>query len=156
MAFTVQFYTNLSDVDTVNKNITTVGNPISCNIQNEKDIEHPTITFPLSAINILGMTNYFFITEFNRYYFIDSYKQLIGGIVEIIGTEDYLSSHWNKIKDLDAIIEKQEHLANMYVVDNDLQLQTRSEQKILKWTTPLSNGGTTNVLIVAGSATDDD
>jgi hypothetical protein len=92
--------------------------------------------------------NYCYIPEFGRYYYIDDHAKLTGGMIEIMCAVDVLESWKPYIKQLPAIVARQENQWNLYL--NDEMFKAYQNPNIQTKTFP--NGFTTQefVLVVAG------
>lgn len=152
----LSFYKNKSDAEVVSKNLEFVRS-ITVNQQIEKPLIDMTITIPNSEITFNEVINYCSINELNRNYFIREIRKNPSGTLTLILHQDVLSSHFDKIKGIDAWILRQEHKANLYVDDEEIIVQNRSDQVVLKFpnTFGVDSNGTpvgTNVMLVLGSA----
>ena len=66
----------------------------------------------------VAYTNYFYLKDTKRYYFIDDIT-VNHGYIEIKGHTDVLSSFWNYIKIKQCYINRQENAYSKYIVDNE-------------------------------------
>ena len=152
----LSFYKNTSDAEVVAKNLEFVSS-ITVNQQIAKPLLDMTITIPKSEIAFDEVINYCNISELNRNYFIRDISKNPSGTLTLTLHQDVLSSHFDKIKGIDAWILRQEHKANLYVDDEEIIVQNRSDQVVLKFPNTFgvdSNGAPvgTNVMLVLGSA----
>lgn len=152
----IKLYYNSSDRNVVNKSTEFISQ-ITVNSHIEKPLIDMQITLPKDQIYYSNMANYVEIVDFNRKYFITDVKKDIGGVVTISLHQDILSSHFDKIKNINCWILRQEHKANLYVDDDEIIVQNRSDQVVLKFpnTFGVDSNGTpvgTNVMLVLGSA----
>ena len=69
--------------------------------------------------------NYAYIQEFNRYYYVGNITTLINGMWELDCRVDVLMSYRHKIRQLNAVIARQENLYNLYLEDNKLLTTSR-------------------------------
>lgn len=124
----VIFYKNASPDIQVQKVLQQTGQ-VDAKFKGDVNVEEPTLilqsSLPLSS-------NYFYIPNLHRYYYLDKIKTLTTGIIEITGAEDYLFSHMAEIKDSYGIIKRNENNYNTYI--NDLQFTavnyTRIQTKV--------------------------
>lgn len=113
----VSFYKNNSSPNTVNKSISTVKNNLTCSLKEDTDILSPTIRISKSTISDPTTFNYMYLPDFKRYYYVKNTIECIGGIMEIEGTVDVLMSHQTAIKNLYALVERQQNFYNLYLPD---------------------------------------
>lgn len=98
-------------------------NPItlSGSLRDSTSILSPTIRVQSSG---LINSNYAYIPEFKRYYFIDNIVSFRTGIWDISMSVDVLMSFKDEIGNLAGIIARQEFLFNPYIMDNELPLSS--------------------------------
>ena len=153
----ITLWKNKSDANVVQKNLELIGQ-LNIDLQLDKPLLDMEITVPKSEVTINeNMVNYITVTDFNRDYFVKEIVKSRAGVITFRLHEDVLSSHFDKIKDIDAWILRQEHKANLYVDDEEIIVQNRSDQVVLKFPNTFgvdSNGAPvgTNVMLVLGSA----
>lgn len=153
----ITLWNNKSDTNVVHKDLELLGQ-LSLDLQIEKPLLDMEITTPKSEITFNeNMINYITVTDFNRDYFVKEIVKSNAGIIIFRLHEDVLSTHFDKIKNIDAWILRQEHKANLYVDDDEIIVQNRSDQVVLKFPNTFgvdSNGAPvgTNVMLVLGSA----
>lgn len=145
MSVTINFYTNLSDKDYTRKNLT---NEISktCELKGDVSVTDPVLIVTGDA-STFSLVNYMYIPDFHRYYFCTC-TALPGGLIEVRGTRDVLSSAWAYISNHKAVIERQENRFNLYL--NDGTFASYCNDQVI--TKNFSGGFTTPsyVLVVAG------
>lgn len=96
--------------------------------------------------------NYAYIQRFARHYFITDMRSIRNNIVEVSMHVDVLETYKDDIKDLNAIIRRQENIWNLYLDDG--VLQTYQNPHIIPKEFPSGfTAGTaeTVILAVAGS-----
>ena len=153
----ITLWNNKSDANDVHKNLELVGQ-LNIDLQLDKPLLDMDITVPKSEIMFNeNMVNYITVTDFNRDYFVKEIVKSRAGVITFRLHQDVLSSHFDKIKNIDAWILRQEHKANLYVDDEEIIVQNRSDQVVLKFpnTFGVDQNGTpvgTNVMLVLGSA----
>ena len=154
---TITLWNNKSDTNVVQKDLELIGQ-LNIDLQIEKPLLDMEITTPKSEITFNeNMVNYITVTDFNRNYFVKEVVKSRAGVIIFRLHEDVLSTHFDKIKNIDAWILRQEHKANLYVDDDEINVQNRSDQVVLKFpnTFGVDSNGTpvgTNVMLVLGSA----
>lgn len=151
----IRLWKNSSDANVVSKSLQFL-HSLTINNQFEKPLIDLTITLPKSEIVYADVINYVTIVDFDRDYFVKEVRKDTGGIISLVLHEDILSSHFNKIKNIDAWILRQEKKANLYVDDDEIIVQNRSDQVVLKFPQAFGHdtAGTpvgTNVMLVLGT-----
>lgn len=116
---TVKLYSVTDDPKTLHK---TLGEPIelSCTLVYPTNISTPTIR--ISSTNFTPDLNYMYLSDFNRYYFIDPDKVIYdnGGAIVITGRVDVLKSYENDISALNVNVIRQENAGITKIVDNKI------------------------------------
>lgn len=154
---TITLWNNKSDANVVHKDLELVGQ-LNIDLQLDKPLLDMDITVPKSDVQFNeNIVNYITVTDFNRDYFVKEIVKSKAGVITFRLHQDVLSSHFDKIKGIDAWILRQEHKANLYVDDEEIIVQNRSDQVVLKFpnTFGVDQNGTpvgTNVMLVLGSA----
>lgn len=145
----LKLYKNTSDRKSVTKNIEHVHN-LTINQQFDKPELTMTITLPKNKVYLTNeMTNYAYIEDFDRYYFVEIVKKQ-SGLVDIILKEDVLSSHFDKIKNINAIISRQESAYNLYLPDGNIPMQTKKNVVTKRFAKSLSDTSGAMILITQG------
>ena len=109
--FTLKLYTNLSEYDHVDKQLTQIGSDLSCNARGECSIIRPVVEVELDSIP--AAANYMYIEEFGRYYFIGDPVCVRTGLWRIPGTVDPLTSFATQLRECSGIVHRAES-ANAY------------------------------------------
>lgn len=120
MGFNISLYVNDSEPNKLDKDISLI-TTLTGNLLDESSILDPTI---LVDINLISLTrcNYFYISEFDRYYFITDIVSIRNGIVQISGHVDVLTSFKDEIRLNSAIIQKSENNWNLYLNDGSIHI----------------------------------
>lgn len=94
-------------------------------------------------------SNYLYIEDFGRYYFINDISSVRTNLWELSCHVDVLQTYAEQIKEQTAIIQRQENKWNLYLNDGSFKVY----QNPIVLTKPFPNGFTTNefVLAIAGS-----
>lgn len=145
----IKLYKNSSDRNSVNKSLELIST-ITVNSQIEKPLIDMSISLPKSAISFTDLANYVEIVDFNRKYFITDVKKDIGGVVTILLQEDILSSHFDKIKNISAIIGRQEKSYNLYVPDGNIPMQSKKNVVTKRFPNSLGSNTGSMILITQG------
>ena len=149
MGYTVTLYNNSSPVEKIGKTLSN-GTNFTCLFKQDTSILKPVINIRTST-NLTGF-NYMYITELNRYYFIDDIKLLNDNNYEISGLVDVLDTYASQIKANSAVIKRQQHEFNLYLDDpefktyNNELVQTKKFAGTPGWTKNLHY-----VLVINGS-----
>lgn len=114
MQVTVNLYANNSSNATVSK-VLTAGPTYTCQIKRECSIERPY--FLVTNTDDISDYNYLYCTEFKRYYYILKRNISLGGMVEIEAVVDPLVSFAAGIRNLSAVVDRQEFKYNPYIED---------------------------------------
>lgn len=127
------------------QHITLQKDPVSCNIYEPCSIFSPVLKMRYSAA-LIGY-NYFYIPDWNRYYFMETPEVHPGEIAIIRGSEDYLYSNMQDIKELQADIIRQEFArsgfdasdSGKYVQDNEMTKSGKSYVRTREFTGAAAN-----------------
>lgn len=141
----VVFYNNVSDDDTINKNITPV-RTITGVLKNECSVENPIIIFENSGM-IAG--NYCYISEFGRYYYIVNQTILSNNRVRVDLTVDVLESFKNSILALDVIVDNSTGSNDNYLPSDLWVSNVKTKTDILNFPSGFNESGAF-ILITAG------
>lgn len=153
---TVDFYTCTCDNRVVDKT-NYLSEPTTKTLQvfQQTGIMHPTLLLNYSA-DIVN-NNYFFIREWNRYYYIVGMEVMTGGRMTVTGSEDVLYSNKNSILELNAYVVRTESKKdNNLIVDNKRPVQANRRCHTIMFPNELLNGVDTDrvylLTVVGGSS----
>lgn len=146
----VTLYNNSSNPNVVNKTITAIRNAIPCSLKDDTDLQTPTIRLSKSLISDPTSFNYMYIDIFKRYYYTKQPLECIGGILEIEGNIDVLMSHKDEIKQLNALVERQQNFYNLYLADLQIPNLAYKRVQTLKFPRQPLTSDTTLILAVSG------
>lgn len=143
---TITFYTNLSEKNHLDKDLTLMGS-ITGTLRDECSIINPIIKIENFTDFELSECNYAYIPEFGRYYFIENIK-CVGKLYEVQMHVDVLSTYKSVIRDNSAIISRQANNFNLYLQDGNIKTYAFPHMQIVQF----SNGfGPFNLILsVAG------
>lgn len=146
MAFTIDFYNNSSETEKVDKDLSS-HIQLTGNLKAESSVIDPTIIINASA---MPPSNYMYIGQFNRYYFINNITSIRDGLWQISAHVDVLMTYKSQIRACTALIDRQEYSFNPYLPDDMVPLSNDNRQMIYKF----SNGKefNTNNIILAVNA----
>ena len=111
----LKLYENLSEKNVVDKNITELA-VISGTLRENCSIINPVIQIEDTAGFDLKYTNYAYIEEFGRFYYINNIV-CKGQLFELNMHVDVLKTHANGIRANEAVISRQEKNYNLYLQD---------------------------------------
>ena len=149
MSFNIRIMRNNSASIVADKDFTTI-DTLTGTLRNETSVTNPTIVIEAN-INDIAESNYFYIPQFHRYYFMTDIRSIRNGLVEISGHCDVLTTalKLGDLKKCMGIVKKQESQWNLYLNDGSFKVY---QDPIV--TTELFPNGFNNfqyVLAVAGS-----
>lgn len=113
---TIKLYNNLSDKVVVDKNITQLGSDLTGTLRENCSVIDPVIKVEGIVGSNLPITNYAYITEFARYYYITNIV-CVGNLFELHMHVDVLMSYRGDIRTNSAVISRQENNYNLYLQD---------------------------------------
>lgn len=147
---TVSLYKTSSDRKRLNKSLVVIKSDINCIIKDINDIFTPRIILENYELS-LDKCNYAYISEFNRYYFINDIRPLTGGRVELILYVDVLMSFKSELYSIPLIIDKQEkeNNANKYFNDGSYLATQKEFVRIIEFGEGFNDEGT-YILIACG------
>lgn len=126
---TITLMNNTSSPNTVSKTTTTV-DTITGTLRSPSSIMDPVIQIQrASPVEF----NYFYISEFNRYYYLKDVVVGTSGLITISGHVDVLKSFDSQIRASSGIAVRQEFNWNLYLDDGTYKAQQNPNFKIKKW-----------------------
>lgn len=105
---TVTLYNNKSASNVLNKSYTIVGTNITATAKGAIDVDRPSLLLNYSTADF----NYFFISDFGRYYYVTSRLLMPGKHIMITGESDPLESFRTAISDIPALAVRNESSSN--------------------------------------------
>ena len=152
MAFEIKFQKTSSMNNKIGKDITDVLT-LTGALRDETSVLDPVILIELVENDITEKQffacNYCTISRFNRKYFITDMRSIRNNLVEVHCHVDVLETYAEDIKDLNAIIRRQEKKWNLYLDDG--VFQTYQNPQIITKEFPSGFSNETIILAVAGS-----
>ena len=147
MSFTIQLMRNNSDINVVNKNITSLAS-FTGTLKDATSIIDPVIQIQCNLSDVTKC-NYMYIDEFKRYYYVNDIRSITNNIVEFSCHVDVLFTYASQIRSNQAIIRRQENMWNLYLNDGTFRVY----QDPFVVTKAFPHGFTTQefVLAIAGS-----
>lgn len=149
MSFNIRLMTNNSADNVAEKDFTTI-DTLTGTLKNETSITNPVIKIEYDGA--LQNVNYFYIPQFQRYYFVSDIRSIRSNIWEISGHCDVLTTAWKlgTLKQCKGITRKQENKWNLML--NDGSFRTYQDPIITTELFPSGFNTFQYVLAVAGSA----
>lgn len=117
---TVNLYNCSSASNVLNKSYSVVQNNISATAKGIVDVDNPTLLFDYSSLDF----NYFYITEFGRYYNVTSRSLEQGQHIRVTGQSDPLESFASQIGNTPVLVTRAEDpsLRNSDLADNAIPI----------------------------------
>lgn len=144
----INLYQNTSPPNYVNKSITEV-------ISLEGTLREPTsIIDPVVIIERdtpMGF-NYVHIPIFNRYYFVTGISSESNGLVAVSMHVDVLMTYKAQIRNMYAVIKRQENQYNLYLDDGIFKAYQNTKHKLIKFPNSFTNFS--YILALAGNGPD--
>lgn len=112
---TLKLYTNTSDNNVMDKSLTQKGSNITGTLREDCSIIDPVIALE-NISTYLTDINYAYISEFDRYYYINNII-CKGKLFELHMHVDVLMSFRSQIRTNNAVIARQEDVYNLYLQD---------------------------------------
>ena len=155
----ITFYQNKSAPNVIPKDKTKKFDKTGT-LKNNTSITNPTILLQLSDYDNVRQANYCFISDFNRYFYIDDIR-IVNALVEVSMTCDVLETYKEDILNSTQLVARQENKKNYSIIDDRLPMCsdvsitchypdktydtfTTSEGFFVLGTTGGTNGGVTN------------
>lgn len=146
----VILYNTTSDNRVLSKNIALI-KEIDAELKNANDVISPTLK--IQRFEGWEKVNYIYIKSFNRYYYVNTIKQLLGNTILLDCSVDVLMSNKDAIRNLTCIIDKQENssttYSDKYLDDGSFVTECRTFNSILNFPAGFNDDGEF-ILITAG------
>lgn len=126
---TIILYNNSSPSNYVSKSISVV-ETLNGVLRTPTSITDPVVTIERS--NPTGF-NYARIEEFGRYYFVTGISSESNSLISVAMHVDVLMTYKDGIKNMDAIIKRQENNFNLYLDDGMFKAYQNTKHKIIKF-----------------------
>lgn len=125
----IQLFSMTSEKNRIGKTMSSLGT-LSGNLREECSIIQPVIR--VQGI-IPNNCNYFYIPEFQRFYFMNSPEIIRENLYNISGVVDVLESWKTQILSNNAIIGRQENLYNVYLQDSAFRTQQNTRLQCIEF-----------------------
>lgn len=123
--FSVTFYKNLSDKRVVSKNLETIKTLENCVYKEDSTILNTNII--VSYDSDIMQSNYCYISDNNRYYYISEKTKLSGGKILLNCNIDVLMSNKDELLQLTATVDRNENESNAYLIDENYKALSYKE-----------------------------
>lgn len=146
---TIRLYRNLSERNFVDKTLEELG-VIEGTLREATSIIDPSFTID-SGSGILAV-NYIYVEEFARYYFVNNIISTRNLLWELVCHVDVLSTYKNQIRNLSAIVARQEKVYNLYLDDDKFLVDSKRMYytKAFPGRAPEGKSGNSFILSLAG------
>ena len=124
----VTLYKNTSDKRNLNKVITEIKS-VSATAKGEINIISPTLILEYFSTDF----NYCYISDFKRYYFVNSITLLTGQRVQINLSVDVLMTYKEEIKNLTVNVLRYENIEPTFLSDSRIPLFSDTIQKVIEF-----------------------
>lgn len=115
-------YSNSSAVNEVSKLLTPL-DEYDCTVKTPFSLESPTFRLVCPPMDVVSRCNYFHIPDMHRYFHVTSRVVQSGNCLELGGKTDGLMSFASDVRNVTAMIERQEFLYDDYLVDSNLPVR---------------------------------
>ena len=149
MSFNIRLMTNNSATNVADKDTTEI-TTLTGVLRNETSIIKPTIIIE-APVHDFAECNYFYIPQFNRYYFVTDIRSIRAGLTEISGRCDVLTTALKKgnLTQCEGITKRQQNKWNLYI--NDGFFKVYQDPVVTTELFPNGFNSFSYVLAVAGS-----
>lgn len=158
MSLTVKFYNNSSNPRKMDKNLTHYERyDGGYRLKDGTSVQNPTLLCEASNGELQNNTNYFYIEDFERYYFITDITIVPGGLMEISGHCDVLTTAFKRKDDdnksrlgkCQGILYRSETDYNLYIDDGYFKVKNNPKVQTKKF--PNGFDSHNLVLVMAGT-----
>ena len=147
MGFSVEFMNNSSPVEKIGKVITTGLTVTDVVLKRDTSILKPVLH--IYTENDITGYNYLYISQFNRYYYIDNIVSIANNRWEVSAHVDVLQTYANELQNQMVILNKQETKGNRYLNDGSFVSQVNEFNTSYNFPNGFNTSGTF-ILICAG------
>lgn len=147
---TFTLYHNDSDLDVIGKDLTYLKSINDIRLKDETSRETPT--FLLTNIDdVFNSINYLYYPEFDRFYVVDSISSVREGLWALHCSVDVLQTYAARLRNLSAVISRQEYKYNLYLDDGTLASYANVMVQTINFPVSFNNLGSSNILVILGS-----
>lgn len=148
MSLTATLKVNSSPVEKIGKTLST-GTDFSVTLKEGTSVLKPVLL--LKSSSSLSGFNYMYISDFNRYYFIDDIKSIRNDLWEVSGHVDVLETYATAILSNQAVIKRQQNNFNTYLNDPEWKVYANENVVAYKFSSTGFSKSLKFILAVAGS-----
>lgn len=141
----IKFYKTTSENNRVDK-VLTDEIEIDGSLRDELNILTPVVTFMTDVVNY----NYCYIPLLQRYYYVDSVVAVRHNYYMVRLSCDVLMTYKDAIRDMSAIVERQENTNNPYI-NKGYSVESREEVEKLAFDNSFDENGEYILITVRGS-----
>lgn len=149
MSFTVKLCHNSSPVEKIGKTLDAGTDITGCVLKDATSILRPVIKIRTSEV--ITTYNYMYISEFDRYYFIDDIVSVNNGLWEISAHVDVLETYKSDILSNTAVLRRQQNKYNTYLNDPEWKVYANENVVAYKFSATPFSKQLKFILAVAGS-----
>lgn len=150
MSLSVQLCHNSSPAEKIGKTLDAGVTITGCTLKDSTSILKPVVRVRSSDSGIITY-NYMYISELQRYYFIDDIVSVNNNVWEISGHVDVLETFKNGILVQSAVIKRQEGKYNLFLDDPEFKTYNYEQIQTLKFPANTFSKTLKYVLVVNGS-----
>lgn len=120
----ITLYNNTSGTNVLHKSVTQLSGGIVGTVKDESNVVNPTIIMSKDVTNLYPNFNYFYINEFDRFYYVTD-KIIEHGRTIIKGHVDVLMSFSSEISNIDIVAERVSNRSyvDFYQVDPEISFK---------------------------------
>lgn len=119
----IELYNNKAEKNKIGKMPQTLIKSLIGTLRDSTDIINPIFSVTKLLNEDIGKINYVYIPDFNRYYFINNIRYIRNNLYEISCHVDVLESYKESILNLQCRINRQKSQYNVFLSDDEIQLQ---------------------------------
>ena len=149
MSLSVRLCHNSSPVEKIGKSLDSGVTISGCTLKDSSSILKPVIRIRSNDSGIITY-NYMYISELQRYYFIDDIVSVNNNVWEISGHVDVLETYKTAILSNNAVIKRQQNNYNLYLDDPDFHVYNYEKLQTLRFPANSFSKTLKYVLVVNG------
>lgn len=146
MSFSIVFMNNQQELNKISKSPSTVMT-LTGTLREETDIVDPQINIEYSGT--LTNTNYMYIAEFHRYYFITKIESVRTGLWRVYAHCDVLKTYSQAILGTECVVARSQNLYNLFLNDSAFKVYSNPRLQIAKF--PNKFSGESYILAIKGA-----
>ena len=146
MAFDIVLMNNQQELNKISKSPSTV-RTLTGTLREQTDIVNPQINVEYNGT--LTDTNYMYIAELHRYYFITKIESVRTGLWRICAHCDVLKTYANAILGTECVVARSESAYNLFLNDSAFKVYSNPRLQIAKF--PNKFSGESYILAIKGA-----